>query len=282
MGSSPPTSIRGDYDRALECYERQLSLAEELGNRSGVSLAIGNIGVVYCDRDEYDRGLECYDRQLNIARELGDRRIVSYAIGNMGVVYSRRGEYDRALEHFHNASGEHRAIGVRDALSEWLQETATVLLEITESAKEMPEYLPKYVSGVTEETWQAMSLQRARECAEESVAISEELQKPDTLFGGRVLLARIEATEGRVEGAVEQLGAMLSEASEDEQRTELHYWLWKIGPRTEEIGQKEEDRVEALRLYTELYAKVPKYDYQKKIDELLAATNLPELDNAEE
>ena len=37
----------------------------------------------------------------------------------------------------------------------------------------------------------------------------EELQKPDTLFGGNVLLARIEAAEGRTDVALQRLDQML-------------------------------------------------------------------------
>jgi tetratricopeptide (TPR) repeat protein len=269
----------------LECLERWLSIAEELGDRSSIFLAIGNMGVVYSSRGESDRALECYERQLNIAEELGDRRGLALAIGNMGVVYSSRSDYYRALESYAHAAEEHGAIGFRYGLIYWLQGTAEVLVELVQAGEAdrpearprrsrprrsriiiMPEYLPKYVSGATEETWRVVCLQRARACAEECVTISEELQKPDTLFGGRVLLARIEAVEGRVDVAVEQLGAMLSEASEDEQRAELHYWLWKI-------EGSADGRAEVLLLYTGLFEKTPKHDYQQRIAELSGTTN---------
>ena len=55
------------------------------------------------------------------------------------------------------------------------------------------------------------------------------LSEPETLFSGSVLLARVEAAEGHGRGAVEQLGAtMLARTTDDEQRAELYYWLWKL------------------------------------------------------
>ncbi len=78
---------RGEYDRAIECYERQLRISEELGDRGGIAIAIGNMGLVYASRGEYDRAIECYERQLRIAEELGDRSGIAIAIGNMGMVY---------------------------------------------------------------------------------------------------------------------------------------------------------------------------------------------------
>jgi tetratricopeptide (TPR) repeat protein len=278
-------SSRGEYDRALASYERQLNIAEELGDRLSVSIAIGNMGNVYSSRGEYDRALESYERKLSIAEELGDRLSVSVAIGTMGHVYSSRGEYDRALENFQRAAKEHRAIGFRYGLIYWLQGTAGVLVELVQADEAspsegrprrsrpwrsriiiMPEYLPTYVSGATEETWQAMSLQHARECAEECVTISEELQKSNTLFGGRVLLARIEAAEGDIDSALESLNAILLEANEDEQRAELHYWLWKI-------SGSPSSQTEALGLYKGLAEKIPKHEYRVRIDELSRPVN---------
>jgi hypothetical protein len=87
------------------------------------------------------------------------------------------------------------------------------------------------------------------------------------------VLARIEAAEGDVGGAVEQLGAMLAEATDDDQQAELHYWLWKFGLRTQDSGLREENRGEALRLYGELYERVPKYEFKKRIDELSNSTD---------
>jgi len=115
-----------------------------------------------------------------------------------------------------------------------------------------------------------MSVQRARECAEECVAISEELHNPNMLFNANVLLARIEAAEGRTDVAVHRLTRMLDEAAEDEQRAELHYRMWRAedgGRRTEEW---EAHRDEAVRLYTELSEKTPMHAYHQRIEELKA------------
>jgi tetratricopeptide (TPR) repeat protein len=277
-------SRRGEYERALESYERQLRIVEELGHSSGVARAIGNMGAVYYSRGEYERAIASFQRQLSISEELGDRRGVSIAIGNMGSVYFRRREYDRALESFNRAAKEHRAIGFRFGLTYWLEGTARALIELvatagkspaagqgeapqglSEEAGGMPSYLPTYVPGVTNERWEAMSLRRAHECAEECVAISEEIQIPDMLFSGGALLARIDAAEGRGEVATERLNRMLKEAADDDnQRAELHYWLWKL------CATDSDHRSEALRIYQQLIEKMPKHEYKKRIEELTA------------
>ena len=127
----------------------------------------------------------------------------------------------------------------------------------------MPEYLPDYIPGATEETWQAMSLRHARNCAEEGLAISEEISKPDTQFIGRVLLAKIEIAEGYSDVALQRLTGMMEDATEDNHRAELHYRLWKLGE-SGHAGQ-------ALALYEALYAATPNHEYHTRIEELKAA-----------
>jgi len=261
---------RGEYAQALECYQRQLSIDTELGDRSGVSYAIGNMGLVYSSRGEYQQALECYERQLRIAEELSDRSGVSLAIGNMGLVYDSRGEYEQALESFDRAATEHREIGFRYGLSYWLAGTARVLVELVGHEKEMPAFLPGYVGELTGESWQAASLRVAREQAEECVAISEELSKPDTLFSGRVVLARIAAVEGSVDSALEALRTLLAGAENEDERAECHYRLWKLTPANTSLDT--DHRVAAIRLYESLFATTPKHEYRKRIEELSGAS----------
>lgn len=187
------------------------------------------------------------------------------AIAMIGVVYSRGGEYDRAPENLHRATAEHRAIGNRDGLSDCLLESADVLLKLAATAEEMPDYLPTYVPGAT---WRAMSIHCARATAEECGAISEDLHTTGTLLRVRILLARIEAVEGRTDNALQQLTDLLVEATDDEQCAQLHYWLWKT-------GGGEESRDTALRLYRALFEKIPNHDYTQRINELAASIAFP-------
>jgi len=259
---------RGEYERAVDCHERHLSIAEQLGDRGGLAQASGNMGLVYADRGEYEPAMECYERCLRIADELGDRRVVAMTIGNMGLVYSRRGEYERALEHFSRAFGELRAIGARAALHDCLFATAEVLLAMVEGDADMPGYLSSYVPGGTNEadgnvgSLRAISVQRARECVEEGVAIDEGLSNADTLVYARILLARISAAEGDVQTAVAALRGLLDETSDDDHRAELHYRLWRLNATTGE------HRAEAIRLYRMLLEKTPKHDCRERIEEL--------------
>jgi tetratricopeptide (TPR) repeat protein len=193
-------------------------------------------------------------------------------------VHSGRGEHSEALECFEQAANEHRAIGYRFGLSQWLEGTAWVLLELAETRDAMPEYLPKHLPDVPVGSWKAFALQTAREHAEECLVIARDLSKPDTLFSSRVLLARIAAAEGDNNTAVHRLNVLLDEASNDAQRAELHYRLLKLN------ATDTDHRAEALRLYQSLIEQTPKREYSQRIKELTATSEPPtsEADDATE
>jgi tetratricopeptide (TPR) repeat protein len=272
---------RGEYAEALRCYREQEEISRELGDQRSIANAVGNRGLMHGNLGEFDEALACCREWEVISRELGDRRSTAFAIGSRGLVEVDRGEYSEALECFQEAAEEHIAIGFRYGLSYWLAGTVRVLLELVESGGEMPEYLEKYVPGITGKTWHATSLRHARECAVECLAISRETSKQDTLFDSQIFLARIDAAQGERDFALKRLSMMLDEVNEEEQRAELHYRFWKISLSRPLFAGEEgvayrsgvrSHRTEALRLFRELLTRLPKHVYRKRIDELTAMT----------
>jgi len=269
------------YSEALECFGRQLAINEEIGDRSGVAYAIGNMGGVHLVLGRLSEALECFSRWFDITSELDNRNGIAIALGNMGSVYEHLGEFERALECYTQAAEGHRSLGFPFGLTYWLHGTATTILTLT-TARQMPEYLPRFVAGATEETWRTMSLRVARASAEECISISDQLGKPDTQLHARLLLARVDAAEGRIDVAAQQLGALLAEATNDEQRVWLHFWLWRIGYRVQGAEETELHRREALRLCTDLYGKISGHAYHQIIDELTANATPTEASDAPE
>ena len=94
------------------------------------------------------------------------------------------------------------------------------------------------------------------------MAISEELSKRDTQFSGAILLARIAASDGEPESGQQMLREILTQATDDRQRAELHYWLWKLD------ATDADHRSEALRLYESLFEKTPKHECRLRLQQL--------------
>ncbi len=294
--------LRGEYDQALASYEKGLTISEELGNRRGVAMCVSNAGNVYDVRGEYDRALESFQRALSISEDLEDRRGIGVAVGNMGYAHYGREEYESALRCFVRAIDEHRDIGFRHGLTNSLAGSAQLLVELAQAGDEMPDYVRRHVPalhdalsegplpsgpGTTNASkadpgqWKTHVLGHARAQADECVAISTELSKSDTVFRGRVLLARISAAGGDAASATAVLKAMLEGTGpapvledgghpSEAERAELHYWLWKLG-----VDGATDHRSEAERMYGALLAGVVNYEQQQRLNELRSAGDAP-------
>lgn len=244
---------QGRFADAMSCYERFLALAESLGDKGGMALAIGNMGTVLADQGRYAEAMLCYERQLTMTKSLGDKHGMARTIGNIGEVHLKLGRHEEALLMFQSALEESREIEYRVGTAAWLEWIARTRLE-----------LAKGPEGVDEGGDQVRASRReARENAVESLRIREELQNPDTIFSGSVLLACIDAAEGHVTLAIEKLEAMLAEATDEERIADLHYWLWNI-----EGSAVGTHHAEALTRYTSLYSRIQKFEFRKRIAEL--------------
>jgi tetratricopeptide (TPR) repeat protein len=92
--------LRGDYEKALEYYDRSLKIEEELGNRSGIADSLHQIGIIHYLRGDYEKALEYYDRSLKIQEELGDRSGIADSLHQIGIIHYLRGDYEKALEYY--------------------------------------------------------------------------------------------------------------------------------------------------------------------------------------
>jgi tetratricopeptide (TPR) repeat protein len=257
--------VWGQYDDAIACYDRQMQIEESLGDKRSMSIAIGNMGIAHHNQGHYTAAMSCYERWIAMAKSLGNKSGVMLAISAIGYVYLELGQYERALSKFRDALEMALGIGAKPVVAHAIGCIALTLLEMVRA---MPSEYAR------------PALLEARANAEECVRISGEISRPDTLFSARVLLSRIDAAEGNTALAAEKLEAMLAEATEEEQIADLHYWLWKIGggDRVPGTGTRDSDAGDSLpgsrspdpvlTMYEKLYARIPKFEFRKRIAEL--------------
>ena len=103
----------GEVQRAIEYYEKRITIAREIGDRRGEGNALGNLGNAYAALGEVRRAIEYYEKALTISREIGDRRGEGAALGNLGNAYADLGEVQRAIEYYEKALTISREIGDR-------------------------------------------------------------------------------------------------------------------------------------------------------------------------
>ena len=90
-------------EKVMEYSEKGLEISERIGYKFGIVVFLNNIGNVCCNRGDYKRAIECFNRALEIAKELNDEKRISDCLNNFGIVYVKKGNYPRALEYFHES-----------------------------------------------------------------------------------------------------------------------------------------------------------------------------------
>ncbi len=97
----------GDYDRAIEYYQKALKIdLKQLGpDHPDVAIGYNNIGLVYKRKGDYDRAIKYYKKALKIdLKQLGSNHPrVAIKYNNLGRAYAGNGDYDRAIKYYRKA-----------------------------------------------------------------------------------------------------------------------------------------------------------------------------------
>lgn len=125
-------STRGQYDKAIMCFEKALSSdIKTFGpEHPSVARVWNNLGMVWGDKGEYDKAIEYYDKALAsdpITKEQEHRRVATYW-NNLGAAWNGKGEYDKAIEYFEKAKAVWRKFNLPHCLRD-VEESLKMALE---------------------------------------------------------------------------------------------------------------------------------------------------------
>jgi predicted ATPase/DNA-binding SARP family transcriptional activator len=104
---------QGETERAETLLEESVRLQRQAGNRSGETVAVGNLGMLAYQREDYPRAAELYEQGLRLSREVGETSIIADMLGNLGEVMFRLGDLDRAAALNRESLVAHREVGNR-------------------------------------------------------------------------------------------------------------------------------------------------------------------------
>jgi adenylate cyclase len=100
-----------NYDKALQYFTKALAVHEELGEKSRAANIAANTGIVYYTLGNYDNALHYLTNALAVLEELGEKRLAAGVTGNIGIVYKNLGNYDKALQYFNKVLAVHEELG---------------------------------------------------------------------------------------------------------------------------------------------------------------------------
>jgi len=91
---------KGEWDKAIEYYQRSLAIREKVGDERGMSITFNNLGAIYQDKGDWDKAIDYYQRSLKIERKLGDIHGVANSCYNIGMLYCEQGKHRAAISLF--------------------------------------------------------------------------------------------------------------------------------------------------------------------------------------
>ena len=100
----------GDFQRAIEYHEKDLSIAKDVGDRAGEGSAYCNLGNAYHSLGDFQRAIEYHEKDLSIAKDVGDRAGEGRAYHNLGISYLKLDSLNEALANFRLSVETHNTI----------------------------------------------------------------------------------------------------------------------------------------------------------------------------
>ncbi|MCS6940413.1 MAG: tetratricopeptide repeat protein, partial [Roseiflexus sp.] len=96
-------TLRGEYARAREFFERSLKAREAIDDLPGMIASHNNIGYLWQLQNNHQRALEHYRLAETLARKIGLRYAITYALGNIAYSLTVLGQYAEAEAHCREA-----------------------------------------------------------------------------------------------------------------------------------------------------------------------------------
>ena len=123
---------QGDYEKALEYYEKDLEISERVlgSDHPSTATTYNNMAGVYKEQGDYEKALEYYEKDLEISeRTLGnDHPSTATTYNNMAGVYKAQGDYKKALEYLEKALTVFMAkLGVNHPYTQSTQVSAEIM-----------------------------------------------------------------------------------------------------------------------------------------------------------
>ena len=107
-------AMQGDIDLAIKMGDESVSLYREVGDNSGLAIALGNLSGTLGMQGDNERAAELIEESLIINREMDDKRGIALSLQRLGdLAHEYEGDYDRALVFLEESLSLSRELGDR-------------------------------------------------------------------------------------------------------------------------------------------------------------------------
>ena len=130
----------GEYQKAIEYYEKGLEISTAIGDQSGIANKTGSLGNAYLRLGEYQKAIEYYEKGLEISTAISDQSGIANNTGNLGNVYLSLGEYQKAIEYYEKGLEISTAIGDQSGIANKTSNLGNAYLSLGEYQKAIEYY----------------------------------------------------------------------------------------------------------------------------------------------
>lgn len=103
-GAANSAYYSGNYDEALENYQRSVDIQKTQPDKLGLATALRGIGNVHRTRGDFGAALESYFQSLKISEQI--KAPLGATLGSIGFVRALQGDYPQALDYYNKALNE--------------------------------------------------------------------------------------------------------------------------------------------------------------------------------
>jgi predicted ATPase len=129
--------LSGEYDIAVEHYEKSLKIREAINDQIGIARSLHNIGMMQYWREDYQRALEYLKESQKISEKIQNLYFLAYCLLSTGYVYENMEEYDKALENYEKTLDIGEKIGSKKVMSWYYSRIAEVYFRKKDLKKAM-------------------------------------------------------------------------------------------------------------------------------------------------
>ncbi|VVB90193.1 Photosystem I assembly protein Ycf3 [uncultured archaeon] len=110
----------GSFKKSIECGEKALKIAQDIGDRHDEGARLGNLGTAYRNLGQIEKAIEYDKKALALFQEIGDKRGEGAGLGNLGSAYSDLGQVEKAIDYYKKALAIAHENGDRHSEGIWL------------------------------------------------------------------------------------------------------------------------------------------------------------------
>jgi tetratricopeptide (TPR) repeat protein len=82
---------KGEWDKAIEYYQRSLAIREKVGDEHGMAFGYNNIAALYRDQDRLEEAIPLFEKSLEILERIGDKSSAETVRGNLEIAKQELG-----------------------------------------------------------------------------------------------------------------------------------------------------------------------------------------------